>query len=154
MFSDEITAQLETIRGRYTVAKAAMVPVLHVIQKQNGWIEADAQKWVAEFLDVTPMEVFEVVTFYPMFYDKPVGRHTIQVCRTLSCDTCGGRELFEHIEAKLGVGRGETTADGRFTLRAAECLASCGTAPAMLIDGERHENLTLDQVDKLLESSK
>jgi NADH-quinone oxidoreductase subunit E len=76
------------------------------------------------------------------------------VCRTLSCDACGGRELFEHLEARLGVGRGETTADGRFTLRAAECLASCGTAPAMLIDGERHENLTLDQVDKLLESAK
>ena len=153
MFSDEITAQLETIRGRYAHAKAAMVPVLHVIQKANGWIEPEAQKWVADFLGVTAMEVFEVVTFYPMLYDKPVGKHTIHVCRTLSCDACGGRELFEHLENKLGVGRGETTADGRFTLRAAECLASCGTAPAMLIDGERHENLTLDQVDKLLEST-
>jgi NADH-quinone oxidoreductase subunit E len=150
MFSDQIQAELEDIRGRYPYAKAAMVPVLQVVQREKGWLDEESQKWVAEFLDVTPMEVWEVATFYPMLYHQPVGKHVIHVCRTLSCDACGGRELFRHLEQKLGIGRGQTTDDGRFTLKSAECLASCGTAPVMLVDGERHENLTAEKVDQIL----
>ncbi len=153
MFDETITAELEDIRGRYPVAKAALVPVLHVVQREQGWCNAEAQQWVAGFLDITAMEVFEVVTFYPMLYHAPRGKHLIHVCRTLSCDACGGQELWQHLKAKLGVERGGTTDDGRFTLRGAECLASCGTAPVILIDGERHENLSHDDVDKLLESA-
>ncbi len=153
MFSADVIDELKEIRSHYPVAKAAMVPVLHVVQREKGWCDTESQAWVAEFLDVTAIEVFEVVTFYPMLYDKPVGRHTIHVCRTVACDACGGKELWQHLEHKLGVGRGETTGDGRFTLRSAECLASCGTAPVLLLDGERHENLTLEQTDKLLESA-
>jgi NADH-quinone oxidoreductase subunit E len=88
-----------------------------------------------------------------MLYDRPVGRHVIHVCRTLSCDACGGKELFAHLARRLGVERGGTTEDGRFTLLGAECLASCGTAPVVLVDGERHENLGPEQVDALLEQA-
>lgn len=153
MFSKELTAELEEIRARFPHPKAAMVPVLRRVQTEKGWLDEDTQAAVAEFLSVTPIEVHEVVSFYPMLYGEPVGRHVIHVCRTLSCDVCGAKELWQHLESKLGIGRGETTTDGRFTLKAAECLASCGTAPVVLIDNERHENLSLAQVDELLESA-
>jgi NADH-quinone oxidoreductase subunit E len=152
--SPALAAQLTVVKGHYPHAKAAMVPVLRAVQAELGWLSPETQAWVAAFLGVTPLEVHEVVSFYPMLYDKPVGRHVIHVCRTLSCDACGGKELFEHRCSKLGVGRGGTTKDGRFTLKAAECLASCGTAPVVLIDNERHENLTHEQVDKLLEAAR
>lgn len=152
MFDDETLAELEQVKRRYPEPRAAMLPVVHAVQRIKGWIDADALRWVADFLGIDPMYVHEVVTFYPMLYDEPVGRHVIHVCRTLSCDACGSKELWAHLERTLGVGRGGTTPDGRFTLRAAECLASCGTAPAMLLDGERHEQMTPERVDALLES--
>jgi len=154
MFDAALTAELQTLRGHYPVPKAAMVPVLRRVQQQLGWISPEARDWVAQFLSVTPMEVHEVVSFYPMLFAEPVGRHVIHVCRTLSCDACGGKELWQHLEEKLGVTRGGTTADGRFTLKAAECLASCGTAPVLLLDGERHENLKHAAVDELLEGAR
>ena len=152
MFPDELVAELEEIRSCFPVAKAAMVPVLRRVQEERGWIDPETRDWVAEFLSVTAMEVHEVATFYPMLYTTEVGRHVLHVCRTLSCDVCGAAELWAHLKDKLGVERGGTTADGKFTLKAAECLASCGTAPVLLIDNERHENLTLEQVDQLLEA--
>src|SRR5262249_54332197 len=148
--SAALVARLTPLKAHYPQAQAALVPVLRAVQGELGWLSQETQAWVAQFLGITALEVHEVVSFYPMLYDKPVGRHVIHVCRTLSCDACGGKELFEHLGRKLGVERGGTTRDGRFTLKAAECLASCGTAPVMLIDNERHENLTLQQVDKLL----
>jgi NADH-quinone oxidoreductase subunit E len=151
--SAALVAQLMPLKGHYPSAKAAMVPVLRAVQAELGWLSTETQAWVAQFLGVTALEVHEVVSFYPMLYDQPVGQHVIHVCRTLSCDACGGKELFEHLSGKLGVGRGGTTKDGRFTLKAAECLASCGTAPVVLIDNERHENLTPQQLDKLLEAA-
>jgi NADH-quinone oxidoreductase subunit E len=154
MFPQPVIAELEEIRSRFPVPKAAMVPVLRRVQQEAGWLSQQAQAWVASFLSVTPMEVHEVVSFYPMLYGKPVGKHVIHVCRTLSCDVCGSRELWKHLERRLGVGRGETTADGRFTLKAAECLASCGTAPVMLIDNVRHEHVTPERADKLLEAAR
>ncbi len=152
MFPEDVISELEEIRSHYPHAKAAMMPVLHVAQQQKGWLDQETQAWVADFLSVDPIEVHEVVTFYPMLYATPNGEHVIHVCRTLSCDECGARELWAHLKSKLGVERGGTTSDGKFTLRAAECLASCGTAPAFLVDGERHESLSLDEVDALLES--
>jgi len=151
--SAALAAKLTVVKGRYPHAKAAMVPVLRAVQTELGWLSKETQAWVAQFLGVTALEVHEVVSFYPMLYDKPVGRHVIHVCRTLSCDACGGKQLFEHLQQRLGVERGGTTQDGRFTLKAAECLASCGTAPVLLLDDERHENLSLAQVDRLLEAA-
>jgi len=154
MFEDKIVKELEKIRSYFPSPKAAMVPVLRRVQESRGWIDDEARDWVAEFLSVTAMEVHEVVSFYPMLYGQPVGRHVIHVCRTLSCDTCGNRELWNHLKQKLGVGRDGTTDDGRYTLKAAECLASCGTPPLMLINNKRHENLTLSEADALLENCK
>lgn len=154
MFSPPLIAELEEIRSRFPVPKAALVPVLRRVQQECGWLPPPAQDWVARFLSVTLMEVHEVVSFYPMLHGKPVGRHVIHVCRTLSCEACGSRELWRHLQQKLGVGRGGTTADGRFTLRAAECLASCGTAPVMLIDNVRHEHVTPPRADALLEAAR
>jgi NADH-quinone oxidoreductase subunit E len=153
MFPEELVTELTAIRERFPFPKAAMVPVLRRVQEVNGWLDGESQAWIADFLSVTAIEVHEVVSFYPMLYGQPVGEHVIHVCRTLSCDLCGSRELWAHLEKKLGVGRGETTKDGKFTLRAAECLASCGTAPVMLIDNVRHENVGPADADKLLEAS-
>ena len=150
MFAAELVTELEAIRARFPYPKAAMVPVLRRLQTEKGWLASDTQAWVAEFLSVTAIEVHEVVTFYPMLYADPVGKHVVHVCRTLSCDVCGGKELWKHLEKKLGVQRNGTTADGKFTLRAAECLASCGTAPVMLINNERHEHVDAAAADKLL----
>ncbi len=154
MFDAALTAELVTLRGHYPAPKAALVPVLRRVQAKLGWITPEARDWVAQFLSITPMEVHEVVSFYPMLFARPVGRHVIHLCRTLSCDACGGKELWQHLEQRLGVTRGGTTPDGRFTLLAAECLASCGTAPAMLLDGERHERLTPAAADRLLEAAR
>jgi NADH-quinone oxidoreductase E subunit len=153
MFSEDVNNELESLRSHYPVAKAAMMPVLHAVQRERGWIDGEARAWVAHFLDVTATEVDEVVTFYPMLYGTPQGRHVIHVCRTLSCDCTGAKDLWDHLESKLGVGRGEATADGRFSLRSAECLASCGTSPVVLLDGERHENMTPEKLDALLEAA-
>ena len=151
MFDAALTAELETLRSHYPRPKAALVPVLRRIQAQAGWISPQVRDWVAGFLKITPMEVHEVTSFYPMLFDKPVGRHVIHVCRTLSCDACGAKELWQHLEQKLGVTRGGTTTDGRFTLLAAECLASCGTAPCMQVNETHHESLTKQKVDQILE---
>ena len=103
MIDAALTAELTTLRGHYPVPKAALVPVLMRVQKQLGWISPEARDWVAKFLSITPMEVHEVATFYPMFQTRPVGRHVIHVCRTLSCDACGGKELWLHLVGKLGL---------------------------------------------------
>ncbi len=151
MFAPELVTELEQIRSRFPFPKAAMVPVLRRVQTEKGWLASDTQAWVAEFLSVEAIEVHEVVTFYPMLFAEPVGRHVIHVCRTLSCDVCGAKELWKHLEKKLGVTRNGTTSDNKFTLRAAECLASCGTAPVLLINNERHEHVGPAEADKLLE---
>lgn len=154
MFDAETQAELERIRARFPHPKAALVPVLRSLQARRGWLSPETQAEVADFLSITPLEVHEVVSFYPMLYAKPMGRHVLHVCRTLSCDACGGKELFEHLSERLGVARGGTTADGRFTLLGAECLASCGTAPVMLVNNERHEDMDAGKADRLLESLK
>ncbi len=154
MLAEKLSNEVQALKAGYPHARAALVPALRAAQRDLGWLSKETQAEIAELLGITPLEVHEVVSFYPMLYDKPGGRHRIHVCRTLSCDACGGKELWAHLERKLGVGRGQTTADGRFTLHAAECLASCGTAPVLLLDNERHENLSLAQVDKLLEAAR
>ena len=154
MLSETLKSEVLELKGHYPQPRAALVPALRAAQRDLGWLSKDTQAEIAALLGITALDVHEVVSFYPMLYDKPVGRHLIHVCRTLSCDACGGKELWQHLERRLGVQRGGTTADGKFTLMSAECLASCGTAPVLLLDGERHENLTHGQVDKLLEAAR
>jgi NADH-quinone oxidoreductase subunit E len=143
--------KLQEILERYPTKMAVTLPLLHLCQEQNGWIDADVVQFVAHKLDVTPAHVEGVVTFYTLYNQKPVGKHQVWVCRTLPCALRGALDVIEHCEKKLGIHCGETTADGKVTLRTAECLASCGTAPMMQVDTEYHENLTRERVDAILE---
>jgi NADH-quinone oxidoreductase subunit E len=143
--------ELDQILTRYPTRMAACIPALHLCQEQNGWISDDVILWVAKRLDLPPSHVKGVVTFYTLFNQKPVGKHQLWVCRTLPCALRGAGEVLEHCEQKLGIHPGETTPDGKVTLRTAECLASCGTAPMIQVDKTYYENLTLAQLDEILD---
>ena len=151
MFGAEFEQRVDEIVTRYPFPKAALLPVLWEVQHEKGWIDLDSEKWVAERLGVSPAHVHGAVTFYTMYKQKPLGRHHIQVCTTLSCMLRGSDELVDHLKGKLGIGVGETTPDGKFSLVRVECLGSCGTAPMFQLNDDYHEDLTLEQVDRLLE---
>jgi NADH-quinone oxidoreductase subunit E len=147
----ERTKALEGILGRYPNLQAACIPVLHLCQEQNGWVSPEVIAFVAQRLQLSTAHVEGVATFYTLFNKKPVGKHQVWVCQTLSCALRGADEVLHHCEKRLGIHVGETTKDGKVTLRTAECLAACGQAPMMQVDKDFHENLTLVQVDKILE---
>ncbi len=142
--------ELGEILGRYPTKMGACIPMLHLCQEQNGWISDEIILYVAEKLAIPAAHVKGVVTFYTLFNQKPVGKHQVWVCRTLPCALRGADEILHHCEKKLGIHAGETTADGKITLRTAECLASCGTAPMIQVDKDYHENLTPERVDQIL----
>jgi NADH-quinone oxidoreductase subunit E len=139
------------ILSRYPNKQAACIPVLHLCQDELGWVSPAVIEFVADKLGLSTAHVQGVVTFYTLFNQKPVGQHQVWVCRTLSCALRGAEEIVSHCEKKLGVHVGHTTKDGKITLRTAECLASCGTAPMMQVDKDYYENLTLKEVDEILD---
>jgi NADH-quinone oxidoreductase subunit E len=147
----ERTRTLEAILARYPNKQAACIPALHLCQEQNGWVSPAVIDFVARRLDLSTAHVQGVVTFYTLFNQHPVGKHQVWVCRTLSCALRGSDAVLKHCEKRLGIHAGETTKDGKVTLRTAECLASCGTAPMMQVDKDYHENLTLQRVDEILD---
>ena len=149
--SPERERTLEEILGRYPTLMAATLPLLHLCQEQEGFVSPEAIEFVARRLDLSPAHVEGVVTFYTLYNQHPVGRHQVWVCRTLPCALRGASEVIAHCEQRLGIRCGETTGDGRVTLRSAECLASCGTAPMMQVDREYHEDLTRERVDAILD---
>lgn len=152
-FSEEAMATVQTIISRYPAEKrkSAMLPVLHVAQAEfGGWLSPETMDYVAEILKVKPIEVFEVASFYTMYNLKPVGKCVLEVCQTSSCWLNGAEDIVKYIEKKLNIKVGETTSDGMFTLKVAECLGSCGTAPMMQCGASFHENLTYEKVDKIL----
>ncbi|MDI1434140.1 MULTISPECIES: NADH-quinone oxidoreductase subunit NuoE [Polyangium] len=142
---------VEEILSRYPNRQAACIPVLHLCQEQNGWISDDVVEWVAARLDLSAAHVKGVVTFYTLFNKEPVGKHQVWVCQTLSCALRGADEILHHCEKRLGIHVGQTTKDGKVTLRTAECLASCGTAPMIQVDKDYYENLTTAEVDRILD---
>jgi len=143
--------QVEEIVKRYPVSRrSAAMPVLHLVQETYGFIPNEAIEWAAARLDLQPVNLLELVTFYPMFRQKPIGRHHIKICRTLPCELGGGDVLCDHVLKKLNVALDETTPDGRFTVSHVECIASCGTAPVIQIDDDLHENVTPQKADDLL----
>jgi len=152
VLSDDRERELQQILTRYPTKMGACIPALHLCQDQNGWIDDDVIAYVAQRLDLSAAHVKGVVTFYTLFNQKPVGKHQVWVCRTLSCALRGSDQILAHCEKRLGCHAGETSKDGKVTLRTAECLASCGTAPMMQVDKTFHENLTLEQVDRILDS--
>ena len=153
-FNAASKAEFDALLTRYPTKEAALLPALWLVQRQEGWISEESMEYVAGLLGISPVKVFSVVSFYTMFYTRPMGRHVIQVCRNLSCSLLGARELVRHIEDRIGVGVGETTTDGRYSLLTVECLGSCGTAPMMQVNDDYHENLTRERVDALLAEMK
>ena len=150
--SEERERELTTILSRYPNKMAACIPALHLCQDANeNWVSPEVIDFVARRLDLSPAHVKGVVTFYSLFNETKPGKHQVWVCRTLSCALRGSGELIEHCEKRLGVHLGETTKDGKITLRTAECLASCGTAPVMQVDKTYHENLSVESVDRILD---
>jgi NADH-quinone oxidoreductase E subunit len=154
MLSTETRQKIESLKKVYETNQSALIPALHVAQADQGWLSEDTQREVAHILGITPQSVRQVVTFYTMFNQKPVGRHMIQVCRNISCSLLGAQRLQKQIQEKLGIEDGETTQDGRFTFVSVECLGSCGTAPVLMVNDRYHENVTPLEVDRLLEELK
>lgn len=156
-FSEETLAEAQRIIKRYPEGKqkSALIPLLHLAQAEfDGWLSPAAMDYVASLLQIQPIEAYEVASFYSMFNLQPVGKCVIEVCRTSSCWLLGAEDVVRHIEKKLHIKAGETTADGMFTLKTVECLGSCGTAPMLQCGGDFYENLTLEKVDKLLDAMK
>jgi NADH-quinone oxidoreductase subunit E len=153
-FSQASLKRFDEIVGRYPKKEAAMLPVLYLAQKEFGYLGAEAIEYVAGIMGVPAARVYGVVTFYTMLNMKPIGRHHIQVCRTLPCALAGAERITAAIKAKLGIQVGETTPDGKFTLSEVECLASCGTAPMIQVNDEYYENLNEQRVGEILDKLK
>jgi NADH-quinone oxidoreductase subunit E len=149
--TSEREQKLDEILARYPNAMAATIPVLHLCQEQNGFVSDEVVEWVASRLGISAAHVKGVATFYTLFNKQPVGRHQVWVCRTLSCALGGADAVLHRCEKRLGIHEGETTADGKVTLRTAECLAACGGAPMMQVDRDYHERLSLADVDQILD---
>lgn len=150
--SEEREQELTKILSRYPNKMAACIPALHLCQDANeNWVSEEVIDFVARRLELNAAHVQGVVTFYSLFNQTKPGKHQVWVCRTLSCALRGSGALIEHCEKRLGVHLGETTRDGKITLRTAECLASCGTAPVMQVDKTYHENLTVESMDRILD---
>ncbi|MFD0751717.1 NADH-quinone oxidoreductase subunit NuoE [Mucilaginibacter calamicampi] len=157
-FSTSLTNQFADIVSRYPEGKqkSALLPILHLVQAEFGWVSAPAMDKVAEYLKIQPVEVYEVATFYTMYFMRPQGKYALEVCRTGPCCLVGAEKIMDHLEQKLGVKEGEITADGLFSWRGVECLAACGFGPVLQIGPEYtfYEKLTNQSVDQLIEDLK
>ena len=154
-FSEDKLKQVNEMIAHYPDGKqkSALIPLLHFVQKENGgWLSSEAMDYAAELLKITPIEVYEVATFYSMYHIEPVGKHVIEVCQTGPCMICGSEKLVHYLEKKLGILVGQTTPDGMFTLKTVECLGACGYAPMFQIGETYYENLTEEKVDQILDS--
>jgi NADH-quinone oxidoreductase subunit E len=135
----------------YPHSRSALIPILHIVQEQDGWLTADGMAHAAELLDLDPAEVYGTASFYDMFFTHPVGRHLVSVCTNLACLLNGSGELLEHAEARLGIAPGGTTADGECTLEEVECIAFCGAAPCLAVNWRFFGNVSNDDFDRLVE---
>lgn len=150
-FSPEQLAEVRRLQARYPEPRAALLPVLHMAQEAFGAISLEVEEYVAELFGLSPAHVHEVVTFYTLFFRERPGRHVLSVCHNLSCHLAGAPQILAHLQRRLGVGVGETTPDGRFTLLSVECLCACEHAPMMQVDDRYEFDLTPEKVDRLLE---
>lgn len=155
-FSPESMAKVQELIAQYPEGKqkSAIIAILHLTQKERGWLSIETMKYVAEILNIKPIEVYEVATFYTMFNIDPVGNYVLEVCRTGPCMLVGSDEIIAYIESKLNIKVGETTADGLFTLKTMECMGACGYGPMFQCKGKNYEHLTKEKVDALLEQFK
>lgn len=152
-FTPERLEKVKEVIARYPEGrqKSALLPVLHIAQEQWGWLSNEVMDYVADILSIKPVEVYEVATFYTMYHLDPVGKHVIEYCRTGPCCLMGGEDVYGYLKQKLGVDAGETTADGKFTLKEVECLAACGWGPVFQIREKYYMNLTNERVDEIID---
>ncbi|GAA4145079.1 NAD(P)H-dependent oxidoreductase subunit E [Sphingobacterium lactis] len=157
-FSADLLSKFSEVVSRYPEGKqkSALLPILHLVQEEYGWLSVDAMEKVAFFLRIQPIEVFEVATFYTMFLLQPQGKYLLEVCRTGPCCLVGAEKIMDHLEQKLGIKEGEVTEDGLFSWRGVECLAACGYGPVLQIGPSYtfYENLTNESVDQLINDLK
>lgn len=154
-FTDENQAKFEAALKRYPTKKAAVMPGLWLIQEQEGWISPEAMEYLAGLIDQSPAFVYETATFYTQYNKKKIGKNHLQVCNSVCCWLRGSEAVLAYLEKKLGVKRGESTADGKFHLSAVECLGSCGTAPMLQVNTDDYvENLSEPELDALVEKLK
>ena len=149
--SAETRARIDAEIAKYPQKRGGLLPALHLVQADHGWITPECAAELASLFEIRPVEVMEVVSFYNMFYDRPQGRHHVYVCTNLPCSLRGARQLLADLESHLGVKVGATTDDGRITLGHEECLGACAYAPMLRIDDVYHENLDAEQARTLLD---
>ena len=153
-----LEAEIDELIARYPQKRSASLMVLHALQERFGWLSKEAIEWTARKLDLQPINIYELVTFYPMFRQEPVGKYVLKVCRTLSCALGGSKQLHEHFCAKLGLDSHktglQTSKDGRFSVEFVECLASCGTAPVMMCNEDFYEGVSNAKADEILAECK
>jgi NADH-quinone oxidoreductase E subunit len=154
MISQKTKDDILKLRKRFPQRKSAILQALHLVLKENNFVEKENLKLIAELLELPSIEVFETASFYTMFPQKKVGKYHIQVCTNLSCSLLGAEKLVKYLEEKLKIKVGETTPDGMFTLTEVECLGSCGTAPVMQVNEDYHESLTKEKVDTIIDDLK
>ena len=151
-FSEKAKKEFENILTRYPNKRAALLPALHLAQREFEWLSRDVLEHVGELLDIPYSEVYDTASFYTMFKLKPTGKYHLQVCHTLSCALRGAADVYGHIKAKYNIENGGVTPDGKFSLTKVECLGSCGTAPVVQINDDYYEDLTIEELDRLLDS--
>jgi NADH-quinone oxidoreductase E subunit len=154
MLIEKYKDRIAGIVARYAEKRGALLPLLWLAQEEQGYVSEEAMREIAGLLDLTPPQVYETVTFYTMYNRRPIGKHHIQVCRSLMCALVGTENLLGWIHAKVGIKTGQTTPDGLFTLSQVECLGSCGTGPMMQINDDYYERLTQDRVNRVLDDVK
>lgn len=154
LFNAEIRQRLDSWLAKYPAwqSQSAVIPALHILQAENdGWLSEPIMDALAVYLDMPAISVYEVATFYTMFDLKPVGKHKLNVCTNISCLLNGSEEIVAHLEKRLNIGLGETTQDGKYTLRQVECLGACCGAPMMQVGRDYHEYLTTEKIDNILD---
>lgn len=151
---EALEKEINKLIKHYPEKRSASLMILHALQDHFGYLSGPAIEWTADKLELEPINIYELVTFYPMFRDHPVGKTVVRVCRTLSCALGGSHKLHGHLCSKLGLDKdnkaAQTTPDGKFTIEFAECLAACGTAPVMMCNDDFYENLSPDEAEQVL----
>ncbi len=153
--SEEMKSRWKTeILPRYETSLGALMPILHDVQKIHKGIPHAAMLEIADFLNISPSDVLDCVSFYEQYHEHPTGKHVISICQSFACEACGHQAVLDRIRNKLNINPHETTTDGKFTLEALECLGACDTAPCALINNKRYDNLTPELIDEILDTLK
>ncbi len=153
-YTPENEIKFQEYVSRYPKIDSCMLPALWLVQEQEAWVSPESMIYVAEKLGKTPIQVYEVATFYTMFNLKPIGKYHIELCKTLSCKLCGSQKIKNHIKETIGIEAGQTSEDGLFHLSEVECMGACGGAPMFALNGQYHEKLTIEKVDELIKECK